>query len=61
MKTSTRAPRRTAASGTATLRPFPVRRAGRPSGRSSSGPRSIQSVVSARAAVAECETPADWA
>ena len=48
--TSTRAPRRTAASGTATPPPLPVRRAGRPSGRSSSGPRSIQSVVSARAA-----------
>ena len=31
-KTSTRAPRRTTASGTATLRPLPVRRVGRPSG-----------------------------
>ena len=60
-KTSTRAPRRTAASGTATLFPGPVRSVGRPSGKSSSGPRSIQSEVSARAAVAAWDAPDDCA
>ncbi len=41
--------------------PLAVRIAGRPSGRSSSGPRSIQSELSPRAAVAACEAPEDCA
>ena len=57
MNTSTRDPRRTATSGTSTLPPEPLRSTGRPSGKSSSGPRSIQSVVSARAAMAACDAP----
>ena len=46
--------------GTGAPCPSPVRRVGRPSARSSSGPRSIQSVVSVRAVVAAWEAPEDW-